>query len=320
MSSLTPDPLARLRAANPAPVKPDQGRDPVAQAALKRIIADPHAAAPPSRRHGRSRTPRRLALVLAVMVLGSGGALAATDPMGWWSANPTDAKYGANPAQHVPTPAAQEIRCRPAGGVRFRCAAERQVCGPTATGGFRCVLTGTGMAYTKLAAIPRPVGSLFSRRFLLAYITAALSKGTMSATEAAKFRGDLAHAPDSFFTEYRLASRFGTFGAESSNSRGQSAVPPPGEPNILVCENAGRALSCQNLNGDLHAPIGAGIYGAQVTPAWRVAPARRQDTGLPPGIHFTRAEYQVLIDMVRYATVVSHSSGPSRHLKPVSRR
>jgi hypothetical protein len=131
----------------------------------------------------------------------------------------------------------------------------------------------------------------------------------MSATEATKFRADLARVPDSFFTEYRLASRYGTYYSGSLNSRGQTLVPPPGEPSLLVCENAGPGLSCQNLNGDLTAPIGAGVYSAQVGPGWRVAPRHRQHAGLPPGIHFTAAEYQVLIDMGRYATVTATSSG-----------
>jgi hypothetical protein len=309
MSQLAPDTMARLRAANPARVRPELGLDPVAQAALARIVADSGFGESPPPTPKRLRSSR-LVPVLLVLVLGAGGALAATDPLGWWSSNPGEAMYGSNPALHVRTPSAQQIRChRSTSANSFRCTAERERCGPGAAGHFRCAVTGDGLVYTKIDAIPAPAGSSFSRARLLSFIAATVAHGTMSATHAAKFRKDLARVPDSFFTEYRLASRYGTYGSGSSNSRGQTLVPPPGEPNLLVCETAGRGLTCQDLNGDLTAPIGAGVYGAQVGPGWRVAPPQRQHAGLPPDVHFTPAEYQVLIDMIRYATV-THTSSP----------
>jgi hypothetical protein len=322
MSPTTPDTLSRLRAANPARVDPDRGRDPIAQAALERIMSDPGTANAPGRRSRRIRSPHRLAVVLAVMVLGAGGALAATDPLGWWSANPSEAQYGANPALQVATPSAQQIRCRRSATGGFRCTAQRQECGRTATAPFHCALTGRGLEYFKFGAIPRPAGPLVNRAYFLTHIARAVSNGTISPAHAAKLRADLARVPDSFFVQYQLASRFGTYGDGTSNSRGQNLVPPADEPSILVCENAGRALDCQNLNGDLNAPIGAGVYGAQVSRAWGVAPATRQDTGLPPGVHFTRPEYQFLFDMLRYATL-THSStfpGHAQSRAPVASR
>jgi hypothetical protein len=202
------------------------------------------------------------------------------------------------------TPRAREV-FRHAEDEAAHVGAEHEHCGQSSTSPFRCVLTGSGLAYDKFDAVRAPVGSSFSRRTLLAYIAHARATGAMSATAAATFRADLARVPDSFFTEYRLASRYGTYGSGSSNSHGQNLVPPPGQPNVLVCQNAGHGLSCRDLNG----PIGAGVYAAEPGPGWRVAPPQTQPGGLPPGIHFTRAEYQVLIDMLRYATVghVSHS-------------
>lgn len=308
MSQPTPDTMARLRAANPARVRPEQGVDPVAQAALVRIVADSGRGASPPPTPKRLRSSR-LVPVLLVMVLGAGSALAATDPLGWLSSNPGEAMYGANPALHVRTPSAQQIRChRSTSASSFRCTAQREQCGPVAAGRFRCAVTGDGLAYTKIDAIRAPAGSSFSRARFLSFIAAAVADGTMSATHATKFRTDLARVPDSFFTEYQLASRYGTYSSGSSNSRGQTLVPPPGEPSLLVCETASPGLSCQDLNGDLTAPIGAGVYSAQFGPGWRVAPPQRQHAGLPPGIHFTPAEYQVLIDMLRYATVTHTSS------------
>jgi hypothetical protein len=54
MSAYT-DELARLRAANPAPVEPDRGRTPAAMATLARILQDPIDEAIQPRSGGRSR-------------------------------------------------------------------------------------------------------------------------------------------------------------------------------------------------------------------------------------------------------------------------
>ncbi len=130
----------------------------------------------------------------------------------------------------------------------------------------------------------------------------------MPAALAAKFRADVAAVPDSFFTELRLASHFSTVsGGESS--RGE-LVPPAGVPEYVICETAGAALSCRNLNGDLNAPIGAEVYAAETTSDWRRVRHRRPDSYLPRGIKFTPAEYRVLIDMARSATVSGSSSSP----------
>jgi hypothetical protein len=50
--------------------------------------------------------------VLAATLIVGGAAFAATDPLGWWSANPGEARYGANPAIRVRTPTIQQINCR----------------------------------------------------------------------------------------------------------------------------------------------------------------------------------------------------------------
>lgn len=305
MPQLTPDTMARLRAANPARVHAERGLDPIAQAALARILADSATAAPEPKRVRSSR----LVPVLLVLVLGAGSALAATDPLGWWSSSPGQAMYGANPATHVATPSAQLIRChRSTTSSGFQCTTQRERCGPDAAGRSRCAMTGGGLAYAKIDAIPAPAGSSFSRPGLLSFIASAAAHRRMSAMDATKFRADLGRVPNSFFTEFRLATRYGTYGSGSVSSRGQTLVPPPGEPSLLVCETARPGLKCQDLNGDLTAPIGAGVYAAQVGPGWRVAPPGRQRTRLPPGIHFTPAEYQVLGDMVRFAAATSTSS------------
>lgn len=310
------DELVRLRAANPAPVDPDRGRTAAATATLARILQEPidetiearpdrHRRARQAGRRKLTRSSRRLLVVLAVALTAGGAAFAATDPLGWWSANPTFAKYGSNPTIHVHTPTTPEIACTPAGNV-LHCTPARfePASGVELVNGHRS----SAQVYAFADAIPAPAKG-FTRHALLAYIASRRAAGAMSPAQAAHVRADIAAVPDSFFTEFELGSRYGTYGVGGQTRNGLTLVPPPGIPTLVVCEPAGRGLSCQNLNGDEHAPVGAGVYGAMTARNWRFERVAPASYGLPPGFSFTRAEYRVLADMVRYATV-SHTSGP----------
>ena len=304
-----PDAVARLRAVNPVAVDEDLGRTELARAALARILADPAAPDDPPRADRRARadraahrpradraarrrswrSPRGLALVLAAVALGGGAALAASDPFGWWNANPGEARYGANPALHVRTPTAPVISCR-----------------ARAVGGFRCVPSRSGQRYALIDAIQPP--TTLTRAGVLTDISRELAAGKLSPAAAARQRADVAAVPDSFFREWQLASRFGTYGGGVQGPDGRTLVPPSGVPEFLVCEDAGAALSCQDLSGDRAAPVGAGVYEAEQAPNWRPAPPSRQSFALPPGIKFTAAEYRLVIDMIKASVAQSSSS------------
>jgi len=147
-----------------------------------------------------------------------------------------------------------------------------------------------------------------TRAEALAGISRELAAGRLSAVAGARLRADVAAVPDSFFRELQLASRFGVYGGGGEGPDGRTLVPPPGVPEFLVCEDAGSALSCQDLNGDSAAPVGAGVYMAEQAPNWRPAPPSRPNLALPPGIRFTAAEYRLVADMLKYATVTQSSS------------
>jgi hypothetical protein len=312
-----PDAITRLRAVNPAAVDPGLGREPVAQASLQRILDSPPETAPPAAR--RPLTSRGLVLVLAVLVLGVGGALAATDPMGWWSSNPSEAHYRVNPDTRAPTPVAQQIRCTSAGGRgQFRCTPHQERCYQVGQRMPYCKVSGTGLPYQKIDAISAPPSnSVFSRTGFTKAIAKALAASRTTAAQAARLRADLARVPDGFFTELRLASQYGTYGSGDETKNGRTRVPPVGQPATLVCTAAGRGLSCQDLNGDADAPVGAGVYSAVPGPDWRTVRSPRYIGGLPPGVHFTPAEEQVLIDLLRFGTTTSGSSSHGRRVKPV---
>lgn len=286
MAIKSPDSLERLRAANPAPIDPDRGASVIAQAGLQRILTNPGSAV-----ISRSRRPRRV-LVLVVLLaalVAAGAAVAATDPFGWWSPNPDTAMYGINPTVRVITPSQAQIVCPVQSGSTVRCAEH-----------------GDGQRYLKIDAIKLPApNSVYSRQHFLATIAKQLAAGNMTDAQAARFRTDLAHVPDSFFSKLELASRFGTY---STGSRGQSErVPPPGVSEFLICTTSGTAVSCRDLNGDTHAPVGAGVYLALQAPGWKIAPSRRRDP-LLPGITFTNNENQLLDDLIRTPTQTAHTA------------
>jgi hypothetical protein len=217
----------------------------------------------------------------------------------------TYARYGSDPTVHVRTPVAQTLVCsRPGGGV-LRC-----VPATWTPGSPKPLVAGhpsIGQPYSFAFAI-FPPGRGITRHRLLAYIASRRAAGKMTAAAVGRFRADLAAVPDSFFTELAYADRYATFGGAGETRDGLTQVPPPGIPSTIVCEPAARGLSCQDLNGDEHAPVGAGIYGAIPTRSWRYERVPPENSSLPPGITFTRAEYRVLIDMLRFSTM-TRSSG-----------
>lgn len=285
--------IDRLRATNPFPTEPDRGRTVTARDALERMLREPQREPRRARSRLLGRLPRGgVAVAIALGLAGGGAAVAATNPFGWWSSNPGQARFALNPSAHARTPTAVSIRCR-----------SNVVCAPR----------GPGQLYTRIDTINQPnPASLFTRAHFLSAIPPALASHRLTAAQAAKFRHDLARVPSSFFTELRLASRYITLGAGGANS----PVPPPGVLMFLACEQVASGLSCQNLNGDQGAPLGAAVYGAVPAPDWRPAPPQRNDYFLPPGIHFTQAEYQVLFDLVRFATTTS-TDGTRNHAAPV---
>jgi hypothetical protein len=294
--------IDRLRAANPARLEPERAHSDAASVALQQILSEPPAAGRHGRKRLRARLPRGgVAVALALGLAGGGAAFAATNPFGWWSPNPDQAKYALNLNAHARAPKAYGIGCRAEGGAGF-------VCWPASVDSLGRPHA-RGQLYTRLDTIHQPSPpSLFTR----AHFLKAIEK--LRPAVAAKLRHDLARVPDSFFTEMRLGSRYGSYGIGVGPGQ---RVPPRGTPTLLVCEQVGDRISCQDLNGDEHAPIGAGVYGAQPAPDWVPAPPQRSDYGLPPGIRFTRAEYHLLFDMLRFATT-AHSSGKPQAVKQAS--
>lgn len=291
--------LERLARANP--VKPDDqlGQGAVAEATLERILAIERPTARPRRRPRRHG--HRLAVVLvAVLLLAVGGAVAATDPFGLFrSPNPDSALYGVDSSRHVTPPTVPNIGCPRTAAQSFDCGAQM-----------------SGQRYTLIDHVfSNPT---VTRPMMLAAIRRGLQAGQISPTGAARLDADIAAISDDFIARFNVMAHFGTYTDGVSGGR----VPPVGVPSLLVCQNAGTALSCRDMNGDDSAPVGGGVYAAVPAPDWRPAPPRQPDAGWalevailghPP----TAAELRFEIDLARYGTTSSTAS-PTRPQRPSS--
>lgn len=254
MTPQLPPTLARVARSNPVRPDDDRGLTPDAQAELQRILA----AERPARRRRAARHGRLVVIVaMATLLLAVGGGLAATDPFGIFrNPNPGSALYGVDSSRHVTPPTAYFIRCPETTRQSFRC-------GPGLA----------GIQYSLLDHIQSNDTSALTRANLKAAIRQARARGEISTAMARRFDHDLAAVSDSFLAAFRTMSRYQQLGG------GLSRVPPSGVLDVIVCEPAGRNLSCQDLNGDANAAVGSGIYTAVPQPGWRPAPPQQPDNG-----------------------------------------
>ena len=304
MNAHLPPSLSRLASVNPELVDDDLGHSAQAQAELARILASEPVLAP---RRTRRWAPRRLILIaLPAMVLASGGAVAATDPFGWWqSPNPNTAQYRADTAKVVRTPTVVNVRCAPAAS-QFRCGARLR-----------------GRPYMLIDRITAPPANLFTRASLRRRVAAARATGRISNQSAQRILADISAVPDSFLGQLNQARLYGSYGGGTTGSGGVELAPPPGVPAFVACQPNGPLLACQNLNGDANAPIGSGVYAAMQTADWRPAPPRRPDTQLSFMQRLTPAEIRLLLDLIprgsaASSTTTTSSSSPSTTAGPTS--
>ncbi|HJS94964.1 MAG TPA: hypothetical protein VJ741_11930 [Solirubrobacteraceae bacterium] len=120
---------------------------------------------------------------------------------------------------------------------------------------------------------------------------------------------------DDFIARFNVMMHFGTY-SSGVGAGGSQRVPPVGVPSLLVCETAGSALSCRDMNGDDSAPVGGGIYAAVPAPDWRPAPPQQPDSGCDLEVAIlghapTPAELRFETGLARYGTTSSGAS-PAR--------
>jgi hypothetical protein len=284
--------LERVARANPVRADDQLAHGAVAQATLERILATERPAARPRRRPRRHG--HRLAIVLvAALLLAVGGAVAATDPFGLFrSPNPGSAFFGIDPSRHVTPPRTPQIGCPNTSASSFACAADLR-----------------GQRYRLTDHVWSP-GPPLTRSYMLAALRKEVRQGQLSAQGSRRLQHDLAAVSDQFLARFNVMMRYGTY--STSLTPTGSRVPPTGVPSLLVCESAGSALRCRDMNGDDSAAIGSGIYVAVPAPDWRPAPPRQPDSSgdldIALGRRPTAAELRFLVDLVRYGTTSGGAS------------
>ena len=310
MTSQLPSSLLRLAAANPVVADQSGGLAPGAQAALARILAAERESA---RRIWRPRRRRAVAVLIAATVLaGCGAALRAADPFGFWrSSSPDAAQYRVNPALHVRTPAASQIGCR-----------------LTGTAGLTCQPGNRGIRYLMISDTTASGPRQLTRQIALRALARGRANGTLSAAAERRLRADMLAVSNSFFTAYAELGRFATMTAGSAGTNGKELVPPHGVPILIACAQLHASIQCRNLNGDEHAPVGAGIYAAVRAPNWvsrqaespRAAYATSERVIVAVlGHPFTAVELRLVIDLGRYGTVSRSGGVVRRHSTPTKR-
>jgi hypothetical protein len=299
MTSQLPPSLVRLAAANPVVADQSRGLAPGAQAVLARILETERESARRIRRPGRRRVVA--VLIVATALAGCGAALRAADPFGFWrSAAPGTARYGVNPAVHVRAPSASEIGCSLKGSA-----------------GLTCRPGGRGIRYVMISDTITASPRQLTRQTALRAVEKGRAKGTLSSGGARRLRADILAVPGSFFAAILELGRFQTFSAGSSGPNGKELVPPRGVPIVIACAQLRASIECRNLNGDEHAPVGAGIYAAERASNWVSRPTESLQAAYASserlivavlGHPLTTVELRLLIDLGRYGTV-SRSGG-----------
>ena len=241
------------------------------------------------------RAPRRpsrpswrvVAIALAVVLLGTGAAIAATgfDILDWFrSDNPSETAFSIDTDRVVSGPVPDSVECADVG----------------ADGTFACT-PGRGrwtyVFYNRVEAQPE-----FSREAALNAVAVAERAGSLSHEAADQARADFDAVGDEFFNRINLLLTVTTISSPHQVRPGVLLVPPANVPQFVTCERAGGSTyECRNLAASV-VPVGAPIYGLVENDEWveqRFEPEGSRDvTALYEGLFgrpLTPAEERLVI-------------------------
>jgi hypothetical protein len=220
---------------------------------VREIVASTPSVPRPVR---RERVPRwRVAAVaLAVLVLATGAALAATgfNLLDWLrSDNPSEATFSIDEGHVYSGPVPDSLSCAAAtGDGTFACAPGR---------GGRW----TYVFYNRVEAQPA-----FTREAALEGVADAERAGTISHELAAQVRADLGAVGDEFFRKIDLLRTVTMISSPHEVKPGVLLVPPADVPQFVTCEGADSSTyECRKLAASV-VPVGAPIYGLVENDEW----------------------------------------------------
>jgi hypothetical protein len=205
---------------------------------------------------------RVAAVALAVLVLATGAALAATgfNLLDWLrSDNPSEATFSIDNRRVYSGPVPDSLSCAAAtGDGTFACAPGR---------GGRW----TYVFYNRVEAQPA-----FTREAALEGVADAERTGTISHDLAAQVRADLGAVGDEFFRKIDLLRTVTMISSPHEVRPGVLLVPPADVPQFVTCEGADSSTyECRKLAASV-VPVGAPIYGLVENDEWVEQPFQRE--------------------------------------------
>jgi hypothetical protein len=229
---------------------------------VREIVASTPSVPRPVRR-GRAVPRWRVAAVaLAVLVLATGAALAATgfNLLDWLrSDNPSEATFAIDTSRVYSGPAPESVSCAdPSDADAFGCMPGR---------GDQWVY----ILYERVEERPE-----FTREAALAGLADAERAGTVSPELAEDIRRQIAAVDDEFFRKLDVLRTVEIVSSPHEVRPGILLVPPSGIPQFVTCEAGDDdGLSCRNLPAST-VPVGAPIYGLVENDRWVERPFESQ--------------------------------------------
>ena len=229
---------------------------------VREIVASTSSAPRPAQRVRTAPRWRVAAVALAVLVLATGAALAATgfNLLDWIrSDNPSEATFAIDASRVYSGPAPDSISCAdPSDADTFGCKPGRQ---------GQWVYT----LYERVEARPE-----FTREAALAGLADAEQAGSVSHELAEEVRMQIAAVDDDFFRKLDVLRTVEIVSSPHEVRPGILLVPPSGIPQFVTCEAGdGAELSCRNVPAGT-VPVGAPIYGLVENDRWVERPFERE--------------------------------------------
>jgi hypothetical protein len=221
---------------------------------VREIVASTPSAPRPVRRERVVPRWRVAAVALAVLVLATGAALAATgfNLLDWLrSDNPSEAAFSIDTSHVYSGPAPDSVSCADASD------ADTFVCTPGRGDQWDYIL------YERVEDRPE-----FTREAALEGVADAERTGTISHDLAAQVRADLAAVGDEFFRKIDLLRTVTMISSSHEVRPGVLLVPPADVPQFVTCEGADSSTyECRKLAASV-VPVGAPIYGLVENDEW----------------------------------------------------
>jgi hypothetical protein len=228
---------------------------------VREIAAGQAPAADSTRRLPLRPRWRVVAVALALVLLGTGAAIAATgfDLLDWIrSDNPSEAAFSIDTGRVVSAPVPDSVSCATAMDEgTFACSPGR---------GGRW----TYVFYNRVEAQPA-----LTRERALAAVADAEGAGTIDHDLAEQLRSDFRAVGDEFFQRINLLRGVTTISSPHEVRPGVLLVPPAGVPQFVTCERSDAAYECRNLAASV-VPVGAPLFGLVENEEWVEQPYDRE--------------------------------------------